>query len=210
MKIQKFTFNPFQENTYLLYDETCEAAIVDPGCYNKNEQQQLVDFIDRNNLKPKLLLNTHAHIDHIFGNRFIAEKYNLELHLHPDDRTTLEAGERSALVYGLDYDPSPEGTQELKEGEFIAFGNTQLEIIHVPGHAPGHVVFYHKAKKRIIGGDVLFKGSIGRTDLPGGNHEQLLANIRQKLFTLDDDILVYTGHGEETTIGVEKRTNPFF
>ncbi|HLW06264.1 MAG TPA: MBL fold metallo-hydrolase [Marinilabiliaceae bacterium] len=210
MEIKKFTFNPFQENTYVLYDETASAAIVDPGCYDANERQALVDFIENKGLKPQLLLNTHAHIDHILGNQFVANKYGLELALHKDDFTTLDAGERTATVYGLVYDESPKATQVLEEGVDVVFGNTKLKVLHVPGHAPGHVVFYNEKEKVIIGGDVLFRGSIGRTDLPGGNHQQLLDQIREKLFVLDEDIKVYTGHGPETTIGEEKRSNPFF
>lgn len=210
MKLQKFTFNPFQENTYIIYDESKEALIIDPGCYDSLEEKELADFIESNGLKPVRLLNTHAHIDHVFGNQFINDKYDLELELHELDFPILEAAALAAQTYGLNYKESPKAGKKLVEGEYIEFGNTKLKIIHVPGHAPGHVVFYNEAEKIIIGGDVLFRGSIGRTDLPGGNHQQLLDQIRQKLFVLPTDVTVYPGHGPETTIGYELSHNPFF
>lgn len=210
MKLQKFTFNPFQENTYIVYDESKEALIIDPGCYDSLEEKELADFIESNGLKPVRLLNTHAHIDHVFGNQFINDKYDLELELHELDFPILEAAALAAQTYGLNYKESPKANKKLVEGEYIEFGNTKLKIIHVPGHAPGHVVFYNEAEKIIIGGDVLFRGSIGRTDLPGGNHQQLLDQIRKKLFVLPTDVTVYPGHGPETTIGYELSHNPFF
>lgn len=210
MQIQKFTFNPFQENTYIVYDESKEALIIDPGCYDSRDEKELVDFIESNGLKPVRLLNTHAHIDHVFGNQFIANKYDLELELHELDFPILEAAVLAAQTYGFNYKESPKAGKKLVEGEYIEFGSTKLKIIHVPGHAPGHVVFYNEAEKIIIGGDVLFRGSIGRTDLPGGNHQQLLDQIRQKLFVLPTDVTVYPGHGPETTIGYELSHNPFF
>ena len=210
MKLQKFTFNPFQENTYIIYDESKEALIIDPGCYDSLEEKELADFIESNGLKPVRLLNTHAHIDHVFDNQFINDKYDLELELHELDFPILEAAALAAQTYGLNYKESPKAGKKLVEGEYIEFGNTKLKIIHVPGHAPGHVVFYNEAEKIIIGGDVLFRGSIGRTDLPGGNHQQLLDQIRKKLFVLPTDVTVYPGHGPETTIGYELSHNPFF
>lgn len=210
MKIQTFTFNPFQENTYVLYDDTKKAVIVDPGCSDASERQELVDFIEENKLVPELLLNTHAHIDHVLGNQFVANKYKLELALHKDDLPILVAARQVATAYGFSYEESPLPTIELIEGEEVSFGNTTLKIIHVPGHAPGHVVFLNETDKTIIGGDVLFKGSIGRTDLPGGNHGHLISNIKNKLFPLDSDIVVYPGHGPTTTIGEEREHNPFF
>jgi len=210
MKLQKFTFNPFQENTYIIYDESKEALIIDPGCYDSFEEKELVDFIENKGLRPVRLLNTHAHIDHVFGNQFINDRYDLELELHELDFSILEAAALAAQTYGLNYKESPKANKKLVEGEYIEFGNTKLKIIHVPGHAPGHVVFYNEAEKIIIGGDVLFRGSIGRTDLPGGNHQQLLDQIRKKLFVLPTDVTVYPGHGPETTIGYELSHNPFF
>ena len=210
MRIDTFTFNPFQENTYVLSDDTKECIIVDPGCYDLAEEKELLGFIELNKLKPVRLINTHAHIDHIFGNKLIAETFKLELELHPLDLPILAAANMTAKKYGLSYTESPEATKLIKEGDIISFGNTQLEILHIPGHAPGHVVFLNNETKDIIGGDVLFRGSIGRTDLPGGNHEDLIEHIKNKLFVLDDEVKVYPGHGPLTTIGYEKKNNPFF
>lgn len=210
MIVKSFTFNPFQENSYILSDDTRKCIIVDPGCYNNSEEQELLDYINENNLEPVRLINTHAHIDHVFGNRFIAEKFKLPLELHLLDVPVLEMAEQSAMKYGLEYTPSPKASVFIEEGDMVDFGNTKLDVLHVPGHAPGHIVLYNKSDKVIIGGDVLFRGSIGRTDLPGGNHDDLITNIKEKLFTLEDDIVVFSGHGPETSIGYEKTHNPFF
>lgn len=210
MKIKSFTFSPFQENTYVLYDETLECVIIDPGCYDHTEEFKLSQFITENKLKPVFLLNTHAHIDHIFGNAFVSRKFDIKPRLHELDMPTFNLAELSAKMYGVNYNSSPEPNLDLKEGDQIKFGNQLLDIIFIPGHAPGHVVFYNRVTKQIIGGDVLFENSIGRTDLPGGNHQQLLDGIKAKLFILDEDIRVYPGHGDSTTIGQEKKTNPFF
>jgi glyoxylase-like metal-dependent hydrolase (beta-lactamase superfamily II) len=210
MFVKSFTFNPFQENTYVLSDDTKSCIIVDPGCYNFQEQEELLYYIESNGLNPVKLVNTHAHIDHVFGNNFVSKKFNLELELHRLDIPVLNAAEMSATKYGLNYTKSPEATVFLKEGDKMTFGETELDIMHIPGHAPGHVVFYHKESKVIIGGDVLFRGSIGRTDLPGGNHEDLIKNIKEKLFVLDGEIEVFSGHGPSTTIGFERDNNPFF
>lgn len=210
METAVFTVNPFQENSIVIFDGSGSCAIIDPGFSNRAEREDLVDFIEKKNLKPELLLNTHCHIDHILGNRFIADKYKLGLQIHPLDRPLLEAAKSYAHVYGLDYEPSPDPSKEFEEGDKLSFGNTTLEILHLPGHAPGHVIFIHRDSKTIIGGDVIFRGSIGRTDLPGGNHQDLLDSISKKLFTLPDDYTIYPGHGPTTTVGIEKKTNPFF
>lgn len=210
MKIAQFTVNTFQENSFILYDESDKCAIVDPGFSNAEERDALVRFIESNKLTPVLLLNTHCHIDHILGNRFVADKYKLGLHIHPADEPVLKSGDTVASMYGINYDTSPEPSAYLNEGENIRFGNTELEVLHLPGHAPGHVIFVHRPTKAIIGGDVIFDGSIGRTDLPGGNHDDLLNSIRTKLFTLPEDFVVHPGHGPTTTVGKEKATNPFF
>ncbi len=210
MKVKSFTFNPFQENTYVLYDDTKEAVIVDPGCYNNTEENELLQFINENNLKPVRLLNTHGHIDHVFGNAFVASQFNLDLELHEMDLEILKMAKIMAEKYGLEYTVSPLPGRYLSEREEIKFGNTALEIRFVPGHAPGHVVFYETVSKQLIGGDVLFQGSIGRTDLPGGNHEDLLESIRNQVFTLPDEVVVYPGHGPSTNVGFEKKNNPFF
>lgn len=209
LDIKHFTFNAFQENTYLLFDDTKQCAIIDPGCSNDAERKQLTEFIEKNNLTPTRLLNTHCHIDHILGNRFVADKYNLKLEINEHDLPTLEAGERVAQMYDIDYDPSPEPSVFLTEKDSIKIGNSELEIFFTPGHSLGSITFYCKQQKFIIAGDVLFYGSIGRTDLPGGNHQTLINSIKQKLFVLDNETKVYSGHGISTTIGYEKLHNPF-
>ncbi|WP_186755580.1 MBL fold metallo-hydrolase [Echinicola salinicaeni] len=209
LHIKAFTFNPFQENTYILYDDTKKAVIIDPGCYEKDEKEQLKKFIESNELQPVRLLNTHCHIDHVLGNDFINYSYKLPLEIHPKEEVVLRSVSSYAANYGFPAFAECEPEIFFDEGEKITFGNTELEIIWVPGHAPGHVVFYHPASKTCIGGDTLFQGSIGRTDLPGGDHQTLLNAIKNKLFTLPDDVKVYPGHGPATTIGIEKTHNPF-
>lgn len=209
LSVKSFTFNPFQENTYVLYDDTNECVIVDPGCYEKSEEQELVDFIAKNNLTVKLLLNTHCHIDHVLGNYFVKKKFNVDLCLHPLEEPVLKAVQTYAPNYGFNQYSATSGDTYLKEGEKVVFGDQTLEIIFTPGHSPGHVCFYSIPDKILIGGDVLFKNSIGRTDLPGGDHDTLIESIHEKLFILPDDVLVYCGHGPDTTIGFEKKTNPF-
>ena len=207
--IQGFTFNPFEENTYLLYDETKECVIIDPGCSNKTEREELVDFIQSEGLKPVRLLNTHCHIDHVFGNAFIAKKYNLGLEIHREDLQTLHSLPQVSHLYGLNAEESVEPSVFLNEGDQIKFGNSLLDIVFTPGHSPGSICFISHADKLVVGGDVLFHGSIGRTDLPGGDHQTLLSSIREKLFVLEDDYTVFSGHGSETNIGFEKKNNPF-
>lgn len=209
IQIQRFVFNPFQENTYILFDETKECVIIDPGCYDSNEERVLNQFILQNYLKPVKLLNTHCHIDHIFGNDFVSKTYNLGLEMHKDDLLILQNAGFAARNYGLNIIPSPKPEKFLEEGDFVEFGNSKLAILHCPGHSPGSIVFYNSDEKLAIGGDVLFQGSIGRTDLPMGNHKDLINAIQQKLFLLADDVVVYSGHGEATTIGEEKMYNPF-
>lgn len=207
--LQAFTFNPFEENTYLLYDETKECVIIDPGCSTRSEQEELAQFIKDEELKPVKLLNTHCHIDHVFGNSFIAKKYNLGLEIHKEDLQTLHSLPQVSHLYGLNAEQSVEPSVFLNEGDQIKFGNSVLDIKSTPGHSPGSICFISHADKFVIGGDVLFYGSIGRTDLPGGDHETLLRSVREKLFVLGDDYIVFSGHGQETTIGFEKKNNPF-
>jgi glyoxylase-like metal-dependent hydrolase (beta-lactamase superfamily II) len=207
--IQVFTFNPFEENTYILFDETKECVIIDPGCSNKSEQEDMVNFISEESLKPVRLLNTHCHIDHVFGNTFIAKKYNLGLEIHQKDLQTLHSLPRVSHLYGLNAEESVDPSNFLNEGDQIRFGNSTLDILFTPGHSPGSICFVSKEDKFVIGGDVLFNRSIGRTDLPGGDHATLLSSIREKLFVLEDDYTVLSGHGQETSIGFEKQNNPF-
>ncbi|MFL5753031.1 MAG: MBL fold metallo-hydrolase [Bacteroidia bacterium] len=209
MKVQYLTFGPFQENTYVLSDETNECVIIDPGCYGSGEQQDLKRLIEDNGLKPVHLLNTHCHVDHVAGNLFVYETYGLKPQIHKNDLPVLNSQQRVSEMYGLPCELSPLPEAFFDEGDKISFGNTELEVIFTPGHAPGHVVFYHKAQGILINGDVLFRGSIGRTDLPLGDHDTLIRSIKTKLFVLPDDTVVYTGHGPETTIGMEKKSNPF-
>ncbi len=209
IQIKKLTFNPFQENTYILFDDTKECVIIDPGCYTQNEQQILLKFIKDNNLKPVRLLNTHCHIDHVLGNYFVSQTFNLGLEIHKDDLVTLNSVSTYCHLYGFDaYQLSPEPSVFLNEGDTIKFGDSELDVIFCPGHAPGHVVFYNKKQHFVINGDVLFQGSFGRVDLPGGSIEVLKNSITKKMFALPDDTVVYTGHGGETTIGTEKIYNP--
>lgn len=208
-KIKSFTFNPFSENTYVLFDDTKECVVVDPGCSDKQEQQQLQDFIQRNNLQVVRLLNTHCHIDHVLGNKFVADTYGVPLEIHEKDLEVLRAVPTYSAAYGFPQYQEILPEKFLKEGEKVTFGQTELQVLFTPGHAPGHVVFYHAESQNIIGGDVLFNRSIGRTDLPGGDYETLLHSIRTQLFTLPDSVTVHPGHGPSTTIGEEKTSNPF-
>lgn len=209
MKVKKFTFNPFQENTYLVSDEQNNAVVIDPGCYFSEEQQVLKNYINDHNLNIKAILNTHAHIDHIMGNAFMKSEYGVDLYLHETDLPTLAMASTSAQLYGLKgYDESPQPDAFLIEGKTITFGDISFEVIFGPGHAMGHVAFYSPEHKFVINGDILFKGSYGRVDLPGGNLADLKHTITQKMFALPDDTLVYCGHGPETTIGEEKLSNP--
>lgn len=210
LHIKSFVCNPYQENTYLLYDETGECAIVDPGMYSGEEQNQLIKFIAVEKLKPIMLLNTHCHIDHVLGNKLVYDTWGLLPQFHKGELPVLEAIPSYAPMQGINYEVSPNPEMFLPEEGTINLGNCQLELIFSPGHSPAHLCFYNRADNFLIGGDVLFRGSIGRTDLPGGNHEQLLKNIREKLFVLPDDCKVYPGHGQPTTIGFEKANNPFF
>jgi len=209
LQVQSFVFNPFQENTFVLYDETKECIIIDPGCSDEMEKMQLKTFIEKHKLKVKLLLNTHCHIDHILGNRFVKETYKVNLLVHRIEEPVLKAAEVYAPSYGFHLYQHQPPDAFLEEGDHIMFGNQTLTVLFVPGHSPGHVAFYNEKNGILISGDVLFYNSIGRTDLPGGNHELLLNSIHTKLFTLPSPVRVYPGHGPETTIGFEKKTNPF-
>ncbi len=208
--IAKLTFNPFQENTYVLYDETGECAIIDPGCYEPHEKIELEDFINTNRLRPVRLLNTHCHIDHVFGNKFVSETYEISLEIHRGELPVLEAVPQVSSFYGIPMgDPSPMPGRFIEEGEIISFGNTKLKALYTPGHSPASLSFYCEASKFVIAGDVLFKESIGRTDLPGGDFDTLIRSIRKQLLPLGDEVNVHPGHGLSTTIGYERKYNPF-
>jgi hydroxyacylglutathione hydrolase len=209
MQIIQFTFNPLQENTLVVVDQNKNAVIIDPGCYFREEKEHLANFITKNELKVVALLNTHAHLDHIMGNAFVKEKYGVDLYLHKLDIPTLKMGEQSANVYGLDqFENSPIPDKFLEDGQTLQFGDISFDVIFGPGHAPGHVAFYNKEQSILINGDILFKGSYGRVDLPGGDFEELKKSITQKLFILPEETVVYCGHGPQTTIGAEKSSNP--
>lgn len=207
--IKSFTFNPVQENTYVLHNELQKCIIIDPGCYFDDEKQQMEKYIENHSLQPVLLLNTHCHLDHVFGNKYIAEKYHLTLHAHTLERMVLEMAPASGLMYELPFDNYQGPIKWLEEGDTLRLGTDTLQSIHVPGHSPGSLCFYCANQNFLIGGDVLFKGSIGRTDLPGGSHELLLQGIRENLFTLPIETVVYPGHGPATTIEDEMESNPF-
>jgi len=208
MQIHKFTFNPFRENTYLVEHEN-EAFIIDPGCSNTMENQELDDLIEQKEVRIKAVLNTHCHIDHILGNAHCCKKYDAPLWMDSRDLPNLNMGPQVSLMCAIPYTPSPEPFKFLDDKSHVNLKDEELEIRFVPGHAPGHIVFIHHSTKSVIGGDTLFQLSIGRTDLPGGDHELLLSSIKEQLFSLPDDYTVYSGHGPETTIGFEKVHNPF-
>lgn len=209
MQLKKFVFNPFQVNTYILFDQTNECVIIDPACDDSYEEEELADFIRNNNLKPVHLLITHAHIDHILGNAFAAETFNLPLAAHPDSTQYLRGAKEYARTFGFKLEKVCYPSVDLYDGQIIRFGKSELEVLHTPGHANGSVCFYAKKEDILISGDVLFYQSIGRTDLDGGDYDVLKRSIWEKLFVLPDETVVYPGHGPETSIGNEKIGNPF-
>jgi hydroxyacylglutathione hydrolase len=209
LHVKAFTFSPVQENTYILYNDQNQCCIIDPGCYFPAEKKELKDFIEQNSLQPLLLLNTHCHLDHVFGNKYISEIYQLTLHIHRLEKPVLDFAPTSGDMWQLSFDNYDGELVYLREGEKISLGADELEIRFTPGHSPGSICFYNEAGGFVIGGDVLFNGSIGRTDLPGGDFKTLINSIQTQLFTLPDDTKVYSGHGPVTTVGFEKMNNPF-
>jgi len=210
MKIKKFTFNPWQENSYAIYDETGECALIDMGAISREDHEELTDFIESNDLTVKYIINTHLHIDHILGNYFVKSTYNVPVLAHENDEFLLENAPAYAEQIGFKLDnPPPKVDQYIDEGDIIEIGNCKLHIIHVPGHTPVSVLLYCAEEKMLLSGDVLFYESIGRTDLIYGNHTALIKGITGKVLTLPDDTKVYPGHGPETTITHEKCNNPF-
>lgn len=211
MEVKIFVNNPFQENTILLYDKTGEAVVVDCGCFDAEEREEFGSFVKEQNLKLVGLLDTHLHIDHILGNNFIKDTYGLKPQASREDDFLIKNAVSYAAMLGITGITQPPSTGiYLEEGNIVKFGNSRLKVLAVPGHSPGGLCFYSESDKLLISGDALFAGSIGRTDLPGGNAQQLLQSIREKLFVLDDAVRVIPGHGPATTIGTEKRYNPFF
>ncbi len=205
-----FTFNLFSENTYIVADAAGEAAIIDPGCMDVAEQRTLEAYIRTNGLKPVLLLNTHCHIDHVLGNRFVYDTYGLQPWIHPADEKDLNRLESYGPVFGIQAMASPAPAGYLKDGEEVAVGKLRFELREAPGHSAGSICFVNHEEGYVISGDVLFAGSIGRTDLPGGDYATLIASVKSQLFTLPNEMKVYPGHGGATTIGWEKQNNPFF
>lgn len=207
--LKRFPYNPFQVNTYILHDESNECIIIDAGMDGTMEENEIVNYIESSKLKPVLLVLTHGHIDHILGNNFIAEKYNLQLAAHADAVPFIERAPAYAQTFGVSIENPKEIDLYLEEGKDLSFGNSALKILETPGHADGSLCFYSEKDRFVITGDVLFNQSIGRTDLPTGNYEVLQQSIWEKLFTLPDETIAYPGHGPETTIGYEKLNNPF-
>jgi hydroxyacylglutathione hydrolase len=215
LSVKAFTFSPVQENTYVLYNEKKECCIIDPGCYFPKEREELKTSIESAGLTPILLLNTHCHLDHVFGNKFVHDTWKLVLHLHEKEKPLLDYAPMSGEMWQLPFDNYEGPLVYIKEGSIIKIGEEELEVRFTPGHSPGSVSFYHppdpadEAGGFVIGGDVLFNRSIGRTDLPGGDFDTLVISIQTQFFTLPDETKVYSGHGPVTTVGFEKMNNPF-
>lgn len=209
LKIKVLPFNPFQVNTFIIYDETGECVIIDPACYDSSEEEQLAGFIETNNLTPVALLTTHGHIDHILGNNFVARKFNLTPQIHQEGMFFIENAHVYGETFGFKVKKQVLPEKYLIDGQVIEFGKQKLTVLEAPGHANGSVCFYHPIEKFVITGDVLFQSSIGRTDLPTGDYATLIDSIKRKLMTLNDDVKVFPGHGPATTIGAERMTNPY-
>jgi hydroxyacylglutathione hydrolase len=209
MQVQIFTFNAFQENTFVVSDETRECVIIDPGCSTYEERQLLTQYIEQQGLTVKHLLNTHAHIDHILGNEFVKRTYHTKLHMHPNDKPIYESAISRSEFWGFKGYVHTDVDVWLNEGDVITFGNQQLEVVFVPGHAPGHVAFVSRDEKMCFSGDVLFYNSVGRTDLPLCSHDELMNSIFNKILPLGDDMVIFPGHGPQTTVGRERVRNPF-
>lgn len=208
LHIEKFTFNPFQENSYVVSGSDGSAVIIDPGCATSTEKQALSAYISAKNLEVKALLSTHCHIDHVLGNAYVLRTYPVDYYMHKLDLPVLAAAERSAQVYGIEgFEPSPSPNHFLEDKQILKFGAIELEVIFGPGHAPGHVAFYSATDALVISGDILFQGSFGRVDLPGGDIEVLKKTIHERFFTLPEETVIYCGHGPNTTIGKEKTSN---
>lgn len=209
LKVHFFTFNAFQENTYIISNHLNECWIVDPGMYEQRETDAFISFIEKNGLTPRAIINTHAHLDHIFGVNAMVKKYNIPFSIHQLEQPVLDRGRETAAMFGFQFGDLPKADSYIPHGTPLQLGTDTVEVLLTPGHSPGSVSFYYKPGNWVIAGDVLFSGSIGRTDLPGGDFDTLISSIRTQLFTLPDNTTVLSGHGDSTTIGEEKRDNPF-
>ncbi len=209
IKLKQFVFNPFQENTFLVSDETKQGVIIDAGCYTQDEVDRFNEYIDTERIKIKYLINTHCHIDHILGVASLKSRYKVDFLAHSYELPLLESSFEHAMMFGLSVDEIPVIDQNLNDGGHVEFGNTRLKVIHTPGHTMGGVCFFAEQDKILFTGDTLFKGSIGRTDLQGGNYETIIRSIKNKILPIGDDVILYPGHGESSTIGAEKKHNPF-
>ena len=209
LTVHTLTFNPFQENTYVISAPSGECIIIDPGCFDEYEREELVECIDKQKLKPVRLINTHCHIDHVLGNAYVAKTWNLGLEIHMGEIPVLASGVSVSNMYGVPYDPSPLPSSFLAEGDEVVLDGISMKVLFTPGHSPASICLYNQSDGWVIGGDVLFYESIGRTDLPGGDHQTLLKSIRTQLFVLPNETVVYPGHGPSTKIGYEKMFNPF-
>lgn len=207
--VKNFIFNPFQENTYLLFDETAECIIIDPGCYEEDERLELEHFIAKNNLKPVGIVNTHSHVDHILGNSWFKAKYNVPVYASKKDAHILATSVEHGRLYGIVLSEPPVIDIDIDSTSTIKFGDSELKIIDIPGHTPGCIGLYNEQQKFVFSGDILFKGSIGRTDLPGGDYDQIIDSIKTQLCKLGNDYVVFAGHGGPSEIGIEMVTNPF-
>lgn len=206
---QSFVFNPFQENTYVLYNDRKQCWIIDPGMYDAGELSYFLDYIHENMLQPQAIINTHTHIDHIFGVPALMERYNIPFGIHELDKPVLNSSAGSAALFGFDFRTIPQPGFFIPHNEKLDLAGDQLDILFVPGHSPGSIAFHYAPGNWVIAGDALFSGSIGRTDLPGGNHNQLITSIKTQLFSLPENTTVFSGHGPATTIKNEKNFNPF-
>ena len=209
IQIHSFCFNPFQENTYILYNEQKEAIIIDPGMYTRIDFKQFTSFIEDQNLTPKLLLNTHCHLDHVFGNNFVHENYELIAHFHKNEQLVIDRLPEASAKWGIPTEAYKGSVQYLEANEIIHFGKDQFKCLFTPGHSPGSLCFYNELQQFIIGGDLIFMDGVGRTDLPGSNPTDLINSIRTEIMPLKDDLMIYSGHGPETSLGREKLHNPY-
>lgn len=209
IQFKKFVFNPFQENTYLVFDETREAVIIDPGCYSQQEVETIKQIVDSDKLRIKFLVNTHCHIDHILGIYSLKELFKVKSLAHEADRLLMQTATQQAMIFGLSLNGIPQSDENIYDGDKIHFGNSYLQVIHTPGHTPGCISLYSPEHKIVFTGDTLFNQSIGRTDLAGGDYDTIINSIKNKLLILEEDISIYPGHGDASTIGNEKKHNPF-